>query len=139
MVVCRALSDSVFSLFLGAKVISKKITITELEEVSRVLQRPPVIWDNIHANDYDPRRVFLGPYDGRSPEIIPYIRGVLTNPNCEFEANYIPLHTLGQWSRSNTDGVKKDIITGMALQCLILNVRKTDFSLCKQVRSMPGE
>ena len=97
----------------GCRVISKKITICELEEVSRVMRRPPVIWDNIHANDYDPRRVFLGPYDGRSPEIIPYIRGVLTNPNCEFEANYIPLHTLGQWTMSNTDRVKKDIIAGV--------------------------
>lgn len=99
-------------LFTGARVISKKITIKELEEVGSVLRRPPVIWDNIHANDYDPRRVFLGPYDGRSPEIIPYIRGVLTNPNCEFEANYIALHTLGQWSQSNKNGVKKDIIAG---------------------------
>ena len=81
--------------------------------MSRVMRRPPVIWDNIHANDYDPRRVFLGPYDGRSPEIIPYIRGVLTNPNCEFEANYIPLHTLGQWTMSNTDRLKKDIIAGV--------------------------
>ena len=101
----------------GARVISKKITILELEEVSRVLRRPPVIWDNIHANDYDPRRVYLGPYDGRSPEIIPYIRGVLTNPNCEFEANYIPLHTLGQWANSNTDRVKKDIVTGKLVFC----------------------
>ena len=92
--------------------ISKKLTILELEEVSNVLKRPPVIWDNIHANDYDQRRIFLGPYDGRSPEIIPYIRGVLTNPNCEFESNFVPLHTLAQWSKSNPTGVKKDIITG---------------------------
>lgn len=103
--------------FTGARVISKKITIKELEEVGSVLRRPPVIWDNIHANDYDPRRVFLGPYDGRSPEIIPYIRGVLTNPNCEFEANYIALHTLGQWSQSNKNGVKKDIIAGKTFLC----------------------
>lgn len=101
-----------FFCFLGAKVISKKITIQELEEVAKVLRRPPVIWDNIHANDYDPRRVFLGPYVGRSTEIIPYLRGVLTNPNNEFEANYIPLHTLGQWSRSSKTAVKKDIVTG---------------------------
>ena len=75
-----------------------------------MLQRPPVIWDNIHANDYDPKRVFLGPYDGRHPELIPYLNGVLTNPNCEFEANYIAMHTLAQWCRSNQDGLKKDII-----------------------------
>lgn len=92
--------------------ISKKLTIQHLQEVSSVIKRPPVIWDNIHANDYDPRRMFLGPFDGRSPEVIPYLRGLLTNPNCEFEANYVALHTLGQWSVSNNDGVKKDIIAG---------------------------
>lgn len=95
--------------------MSKKITIQELEEVAKVLKRPPVIWDNIHANDYDPRRLFLGPFDGRSTDIIPYVRGVLTNPNCEFEANYIPLHTLAQWSKSNKNAVKKDINTGMLM------------------------
>lgn len=94
----------------GPKVISRKITIKSIEEVSKALQRPPLIWDNIHANDYDQKRVFLGPYDGRSPELIPYLRGVLTNPNCEFESNFVALHTLAQWSKSNLNGVKKDCI-----------------------------
>ncbi|GFN82438.1 cell division cycle-associated protein 7-like [Plakobranchus ocellatus] len=94
----------------GPRVVSKKLTIPSLEEISSVLKRPAVIWDNIHANDYDPRRIFLGPYEGRSPEIIPYINGVMTNPNTEFEANFIAIHTLGQWCQSNPDGVKKDIM-----------------------------
>ena len=90
--------------------MSKKLSIASLEEIATVLKRPCVIWDNIHANDYDPRRIFLGPYDGRSPEIIPYINGVMTNPNTEFEANFVAINTLGQWCKSNPDGVKKDII-----------------------------
>ncbi|KAK7484918.1 hypothetical protein BaRGS_00023838 [Batillaria attramentaria] len=107
----------------GCKVISKKISIQTLEDISTVLKRAPVIWDNIHANDYDPRRIFLGPYDGRSPEIIPYIRGVLTNPNCEFEANYIACHTLGQWCKSNPDGVKKDIIASERMSPVAANIK----------------
>ncbi|KAL8621286.1 hypothetical protein ACOMHN_008111 [Nucella lapillus] len=107
----------------GCKVISKKITIQTLEDITTVLKRAPVIWDNIHANDYDPRRMFLGPYDGRSPEIIPYIRGVMSNPNCEFEANYIACHTLGQWSKSNLDGVKKDIIAGDRLSPIAADIK----------------
>lgn len=98
---------------LGVKVVSKKMTIKHLEEVTAVFRRPPLIWDNIHANDYDPRRIFLGAYDGRSPEIIPYLRGVLTNPNTEFESNYVALHSLGQWCKSNPSGLKKDVIFGM--------------------------
>ena len=37
-----------------------------------------------HANDYDHQRMFLGPYSGRDPDIIPHLRGVMTNPNCEY-------------------------------------------------------
>ena len=103
----------------GPKVVSKKITINSLKEFSDVMQRPPVIWDNLHANDYDQRRLFLGPYDGRSPEIIPYIRGVLTNPNCEFEANYIAMHTLAQWSKSQDHSVKRDVYSECVLNLFL--------------------
>jgi protein O-GlcNAcase/histone acetyltransferase len=54
----------------GDKVISKVISSASLEEINDVCKRPVVIWDNEHANDYDQKRIFLGPYSGRSPEII---------------------------------------------------------------------
>lgn len=92
----------------GPKVISKVITIESVQELSEVLHRPPLIWDNLHANDYDQKRLFLGPYCGRSTELIPLLRGVLTNPNCEYETNFIPIHTLAQWSKCNADG-KRDL------------------------------
>ncbi|XP_041371217.1 protein O-GlcNAcase-like isoform X1 [Gigantopelta aegis] len=115
----------------GPKVVSKKISIQSLEEVTKALKRPPIIWDNIHANDYDPRRLFLGPYDGRSPEIIPYIKGVLTNPNCEFETNFVACHTLSQWCKSNAGGVKKDIIAVERLSPVASDIKleaDSDFS-----------
>ncbi len=65
--------------------------------VANVLKRKPVIWDNIHANDYDQRRLFLGPYDGRPIHLYTHLRGILTNPNCEFESNFIAIHTLSTW------------------------------------------
>jgi protein O-GlcNAcase/histone acetyltransferase len=84
---------------LGPKVISKVITEDSIDELAKVIQRPPVIWDNLHANDYDQRRLFLGPYVGRSVGLIPKLNGVLTNPNCEYGANYVPIHTLALWSQ----------------------------------------
>ncbi|CAF4022767.1 unnamed protein product, partial [Rotaria sp. Silwood1] len=39
----------------------------------------------------------MGPYTGRSLNISNEINGILLNPNCEFELNFIPLNTLGQW------------------------------------------
>lgn len=88
----------------GNKVVSKIITVQSIQELTEVLRRPPVIWDNLHANDYDQKRLFLGPYSGRSTDLVPYLRGVLSNPNCEYEANFVPLHTLAQWSICSSDG-----------------------------------
>ncbi|KAF7703251.1 protein O-GlcNAcase isoform X1 [Silurus meridionalis] len=94
-------------LWTGPKVVSKDISVESIEEVSSVLRRPPVIWDNIHANDYDPQRLFMGPFKNRPTELIPKLRGVLTNPNCEFEPNFVAIHTLGTWCKSNTG--QKDV------------------------------
>ncbi|XP_066537268.1 protein O-GlcNAcase [Hoplias malabaricus] len=87
----------------GSKVISRELTAESLVEVQSVLQRPPLVWDNLHANDYDSRRVFLGPFKSRPPGLRAHLRGLLLNPNCEFEANYIPLHTLGTWHKAGKE------------------------------------
>nr|XP_061816114.1 protein O-GlcNAcase-like isoform X2 [Nerophis lumbriciformis] len=92
----------------GSKVISRKLSVDCLAEVESVLQRPPLIWDNLHANDYDSRRLFLGPFKGREPRLRARLRGLLLNPNCEFEANYIPLHTLASWYRAGSEERKDE-------------------------------
>lgn len=97
------LNHDIDIMWTGDKVISKIISVESLQEITEILRRPPVIWDNLHANDYDQKRVFLGPYSGRSPELIPHLRGVMTNPNCEFHANTIAIHTLATWSRCSLD------------------------------------
>ena len=97
------LSQDIDILWTGPRVISKLLTMEMIQEITEVLRRPPVMWDNLHANDYDQKRVFLGPYSGRSPEHIPILRGVLTNPNCEFHANAIAIHTLAHWSKCSSD------------------------------------
>lgn len=94
-------------LLLGPKVVSKVISVSSIKELAKVLRRPPLIWDNIHANDYDQKRIYLGPYDGRCPSLIPFLSGVLTNPNCEFEPNFIALHTLASWSKSEYQDIKR--------------------------------
>merc|ERR1711971_501654 len=85
----------------GSKVVSEIITETEIKEVGEVLQRKPLIWDNLHANDYDQQRLFLGPFKGRSPNLIPFLSGVMTNPNCEYSFNIPVLYTVGSWYQSH--------------------------------------
>uniref|UniRef100_A0A3B5AKR6 protein O-GlcNAcase n=1 Tax=Stegastes partitus TaxID=144197 RepID=A0A3B5AKR6_9TELE len=99
-------------LWTGPKVVSHKISVESIEEVSAVLRRAPVIWDNIHANDYDPQRLILGPYKDRPTELIPKLKGVLTNPNCEFYSNFVAIHTLATWCKALTDGEPRDVEMG---------------------------
>ncbi|KAK2919306.1 protein O-GlcNAcase [Channa argus] len=99
-------------LWTGPKVVSHKISVESIEEVSSVLKRAPVIWDNIHANDYDPQRLFLGPFKDRPIELIPKLRGVLTNPNCEFYPNFVAIHTLATWCKATADAGSRDVEMG---------------------------
>ncbi|CAH0554576.1 unnamed protein product [Brassicogethes aeneus] len=98
------LAQDIDIMWTGSKVISRLLTKENIQEITDALKRPPIIWDNLHANDYDQKRVFLGPYSGRSPDLIPKLRGVLTNPNCEYGANFVAIHTLAQWSKCTVDG-----------------------------------
>uniref|UniRef100_A0A674C9A9 protein O-GlcNAcase n=1 Tax=Salmo trutta TaxID=8032 RepID=A0A674C9A9_SALTR len=119
MTVGEDLLPNISIIWTGSKVISRELSVEGLSEVQSVLQRPPLVWDNLHANDYDSRycqhhftiRLFLGPFKGRYPQLATKLRGLLLNPNCEFEANYIPLHTLGTWYRTGREtkkGKKRD-------------------------------
>eukprot|EP00730_Choanoeca_flexa_P017221 TRINITY_DN8262_c0_g1_i1.p1 TRINITY_DN8262_c0_g1~~TRINITY_DN8262_c0_g1_i1.p1 ORF type:complete len:673 (+),score=142.49 TRINITY_DN8262_c0_g1_i1:179-2197(+) len=101
----QRLDQSIEIMWTGSCVIPRHILVEELQELREVIGRKPCIWDNVHANDFDRRRLFLGPYHGRSYQILEHVSGVLSNPNCEFTANFIPLHTLAAWTRlrSNYD------------------------------------
>jgi protein O-GlcNAcase / histone acetyltransferase len=84
----------------GPEIVSEMISLDSIREFQSVLQRKPLIWDNLHANDYDMRRLYLGPYSGRPPDLRAEVRGILSNPNCEFEANFVPLRTLAMYAQA---------------------------------------
>ncbi|HOC01337.1 MAG TPA: beta-N-acetylglucosaminidase domain-containing protein [Verrucomicrobiota bacterium] len=87
-------------LWTGPHIVSEAIPAGSIRALRQVIRRKPILWDNLHANDYDSRRLYLGPYAGRAPELREEIGGVLLNPNCQFEANFVPIQTLGAWCRS---------------------------------------
>jgi protein O-GlcNAcase/histone acetyltransferase len=91
-------------------VVSRRLTVSHILSVNSVLQRRVTIWDNLNANDYDQRRLYMGPFSGRSSNLSSRISGMLANPNCEFELNFIPLNTLGQWFQSLKVNEKGDKI-----------------------------
>lgn len=89
------LSDKIDICWTGPEIISPEITAGSLRSLARVLRRKPVIWENFHANDYDIRRTHAGPLGGREAAVRDEIAGFITNPNNEFEANFVPVHTTG--------------------------------------------
>ena len=62
----RELKAEIGFIWTGPDVVSETISVESIRELAAVIQRKPVIWDNLHANDYDNRRYFVGPYAGRS-------------------------------------------------------------------------
>ena len=85
----------------GPEIISPEISVESVRVLRETIQRKPVIWDNLHANDYDLTRFFLGPYTGRPLELREEVSGFMINPNCEFEANYVALKTLAGYLRAS--------------------------------------
>ena len=89
-------------LWTGPEVVSPEISPQSIRELAGVIGRKPVLWDNLHANDYAPRRVHLGPYD-RAPELRAEVAGILSNPNTPFEVNYPSLASLADYARGAAD------------------------------------
>lgn len=89
-----ALDPAIDILWTGPEIISREISVEHIADITRVLRRKPVIWDNLHANDYDGRRFFCGPYSGRPLPLRQAVGGLLSNANCELPLNFIPFRTL---------------------------------------------
>jgi hyaluronoglucosaminidase len=66
-------------LYCGSDVVSQHASVRSVQNLSQertpTLTRQIVLWDNLYANDYCPRRLFLGPWQGRGD-----VRDVLLNP-----------------------------------------------------------
>lgn len=96
----RELAPEIDIFWTGPEIIAREITVEHIADVRAQLRRPPVIWDNLHANDYDGRRFFCGPYTGRPTALKQNVRGILANPNVEFPLNYVPIRVLAEYLRS---------------------------------------
>ena len=95
----RELLPEIDVFWTGPEIISREITVAHVQELQTILGRKPLIWDNLHANDYDGRRFYCGPYAGRPPELRNAVSGLLVNPNNEFSLNYVPLRTVAWFVR----------------------------------------
>jgi protein O-GlcNAcase/histone acetyltransferase len=95
----RTLAADIDIFWTGPEIISREISAAHCRQLQQTLRRKPLIWDNLHANDYDGRRFCCGPYAGRPVEMRDEVAGLLVNPNNEFPLNFVPLKTLAEFVR----------------------------------------
>jgi protein O-GlcNAcase/histone acetyltransferase len=99
----RLLDPAIDVFWTGPDIISREISSAHARDVRAILRRKPLIWDNLHANDYDGRRLFCGPYAGRDTALLTEVAGSLSNPNCEWPLNAVPIRTLAGFVRADAE------------------------------------
>ncbi|MFD3720481.1 beta-N-acetylglucosaminidase domain-containing protein [Streptomyces sp. NPDC058674] len=83
----------------GVGVVPRTITGRELSAVRSALgSRPLVTMDNYPVNDWQPGRIFLGPYTGREPVVAGGSAALLSNAMPQGTLSRIPLFTAADFA-----------------------------------------
>ncbi len=69
----KVLNQDIKVFYCGKNVVCK--TITKFSKIKKILFNEIIYWDNYYANDYCPRRFFIGPYIGRTG-----LKNLMINP-----------------------------------------------------------
>jgi hyaluronoglucosaminidase len=75
----------------------------DMDEVTALIGRPVLIWDNFWANDGGDGfigRILLGPYGGRTPSLPGAVSGIVNNPSIQGAMTRLDLVTFGAWLRN---------------------------------------
>jgi len=82
----KQINKNIICFYSGKNIVSKSINSQTQKKISKVLSSNFIVWDNFYSNDYCPRRVFLGPYVGRSK-----IHDIMINPTGLIETDLLIL------------------------------------------------
>ncbi|MFD5133620.1 beta-N-acetylglucosaminidase domain-containing protein [Streptomyces olindensis] len=93
-----ALAEGVEVAWTGVGVVPRTITGRELAAAREAFRHPLVTMDNYPVNDYEPDRIFLGPYQGREPAVATGSAALLANAMQQPEASRIPLFTAADFA-----------------------------------------
>lgn len=105
----RELNPRIEIFWTGPEIISEEITKEHVDMIAGKLKRPPVIWDNLHANDYDGRRFYCGPFQKRTREA----NGILINANNELPLNFMAVRTFGKFLKSASWDSRQEYLEAM--------------------------
>jgi hyaluronoglucosaminidase len=95
--VAQKLKKSIYMFWTGRRVVSTTITAEDIDTITKIIKRPPLIWDNFFANDYVPYIIFKFPYRNRDPDILTKVRGILINPMNDYHRSMPLIYTAAQF------------------------------------------
>ena len=101
----RALDPEVELLWSGPESVNSRLTAEMVTAFVNYVGRRPWLWENYPDNRFAPQRLFLGPYEGREPELAHHLRGVTAVPMQQALASQIPLATMADflWDPTSYD------------------------------------
>ena len=85
----KTLSPKIKVFYCGKNVVAK--TYKNYQEIKKILSNKIIIWDNFYANDYCPRRFFIGPTLGREN-----LKNIMVNPTGLIKTDLLILDIFGQ-------------------------------------------
>jgi len=59
------LASDIAWFYCGREIVARAPSLNDLQALTDKLSRQIIIWDNFYANDYCPRRFYVGPWSGR--------------------------------------------------------------------------
>jgi len=82
----KHINNNNITFYSGKNIVAKNINKLTINKLSKIIPTKVVIWDNFYSNDYCPRRIFLGPYIGRSE-----VKDIMINPTGLIETDLLIL------------------------------------------------
>lgn len=97
----KTLDERHLLLYCGSDVVARHIDMENFSPAGNPLKHHTVIWDNLYANDYCPRRLFVGPWTGRHN-----VEDILLNPTGHVHTDCLLIELMANTissSQSNVD------------------------------------
>lgn len=92
-----SINKNITLIYCGKNVVSNVIKAHRQNSLSRLVKNKIVFWDNFYANDYCPRRLFIGPWKGRSE-----VENILINPTGMIFTDLLILDIIGKSKKMKT-------------------------------------
>ena len=86
----KSISNQATIFYCGQNVVSKSIKLNHIKHLRKLMSNKIIFWDNFYANDYCPRRIFLGPWKGRNN-----INNIFFNPTGMINTDLFLIDVIG--------------------------------------------